>query len=85
MRNLTVTEITTSSMFLNWTQPVGNSSSYKVQRTNGTVWVTVNATGTSVNITNLTPGVPYNISVAAVADDGVTVGQNVSVYKYTSK
>ncbi|XP_055365802.1 receptor-type tyrosine-protein phosphatase eta [Betta splendens] len=81
--NLTVTEVTTSSMVLNWTKPVGNTSFYKVQWTNGTGMMTLNTTTTSVNISSLTPGVLYTISVTAVADDGVTQGQNASVFKYT--
>lgn len=47
--------------------------------------MTVNVTATSMTVDNLTPGVPYNITVTAVADDGVTEGQSVSVFQYTSK
>ncbi|XP_076588510.1 receptor-type tyrosine-protein phosphatase eta-like [Chaetodon auriga] len=85
VRNLTVTQITTSSVSLSWTEPEGNSSFYRVQWTDGHLKETVNVTETHVDITNLTAGVQYEISVTAVAGDGFTEGQSTTVTQYTSK
>ena len=85
MRNLNVTGITTSSVFLSWTEPVGNSSLYRVQWSDGNVTKNDSVTQTHINITNLTAGVQYEISVTAVANDNVTEGQSTSVTPYTSK
>ncbi|CAI5664706.1 unnamed protein product [Oreochromis niloticus] len=81
--SLTVTNITTSSMFVSWTKPVGNSSFYKVQWTSGGRNFSVNVSATFYNITNLTAGVQYEIIVTAVAGDGYTEGQSATVTKYT--
>uniref|UniRef100_A0AAZ1XU35 Fibronectin type-III domain-containing protein n=1 Tax=Oreochromis aureus TaxID=47969 RepID=A0AAZ1XU35_OREAU len=81
--SLTVTNITTSSIFVNWTEPVGMSSFYKVQWTGGGRNVPVNVYETFYNITNLTAGVQYEITVTAVAGDNYTEGQSATVIKYT--
>ncbi|XP_073327843.1 uncharacterized protein [Pagrus major] len=83
VRNPTVTNITTSSVFLTWTEPLGNISFYRVNWTDGNVRDSENVNQTHINITNLTAGVQYNISVTAVADDGLTEGQSQSVTRYT--
>ncbi|XP_049928086.1 receptor-type tyrosine-protein phosphatase eta isoform X2 [Epinephelus moara] len=83
VRNLTVTQITMSSVFLTWTEPEGNSSFYRVQWTDGNVTDSDNVTETHINITNLTAGVQYEISVTAVAGDGSTAGRSKAVSKYT--
>ncbi|XP_040894108.1 receptor-type tyrosine-protein phosphatase eta [Toxotes jaculatrix] len=83
VRNLTVTDASTSSVTLNWTAPEGNSSSYRVQWTGGNVSGTNTVTQKSVTISNLTAGVQYTITVTAVADDGVTDGQSSTVQRYT--
>ncbi|XP_037623767.1 receptor-type tyrosine-protein phosphatase eta isoform X4 [Sebastes umbrosus] len=83
VRNLSVTEITTSSISLNWTEPEGNSSSYRVQWTDGNVPGSNNVNQTHTTITNLTAGVHYEITVTAVADDGLTEGQKDTVSQYT--
>ena len=64
---------------------MGNSSLYRVHWTDGHLNGTLNGTETYVNITDLTAGVQYEISVTAVADDGHTGGQSVTVVRYTSK
>lgn len=79
--SLSVVNITTSSMFVSWTKPVGNSFFYKVQWTN----FSVNVSDTFKIITNLTAGVQYEINVTAVAGDGSTKGQSATVTNYTSK
>nr|XP_040018741.1 receptor-type tyrosine-protein phosphatase eta isoform X3 [Gasterosteus aculeatus aculeatus] len=78
VRNITVTNVTTSSISLTWNDPKGNSSSYRVQWTDS-------VDTTSITITNLTAGVQYKITVAAVTNEGSTEGQNTSVSQYTSK
>uniref|UniRef100_UPI0037E8ED9F receptor-type tyrosine-protein phosphatase eta isoform X2 n=1 Tax=Semicossyphus pulcher TaxID=241346 RepID=UPI0037E8ED9F len=83
VRNLTVLNVTTSSMFLTWTEPEGQRSFYKVQWTHGEIHGTVNVKQTHIDITNLTAGVQYEITVTAVAGDGLTEGQNTIVSKYT--
>ncbi|XP_019211674.1 receptor-type tyrosine-protein phosphatase eta [Oreochromis niloticus] len=81
--SLTVTNITTSSMFVSWTKPVGMSSFYKVQWTGGGTSGSINGYETLYNIANLTAGVQYEITVTAVAGDGYTEGQSATVTKYT--
>ncbi|XP_067357782.1 receptor-type tyrosine-protein phosphatase eta [Channa argus] len=80
---LSIAEINTSSLSLNWTEPVGNHCSYKVNWTDGNVSGTVNVTATSATITNLTAGVRYSINVSAVADDEVTEGPPSAIFQYT--
>ncbi|XP_041794912.1 receptor-type tyrosine-protein phosphatase eta isoform X3 [Chelmon rostratus] len=83
VRNLSVSQISTSSVSLTWTEPEGNSSFYRVQWTDGNFTETVNVTETYVHITNLTAGVQYEISVTAVAGDGFTEGQSTAFTQYT--
>uniref|UniRef100_A0A3Q1EYV8 protein-tyrosine-phosphatase n=1 Tax=Acanthochromis polyacanthus TaxID=80966 RepID=A0A3Q1EYV8_9TELE len=83
VNNLDVTDITTSSIFLNWTKPNGNSSFYRVNWTDGTKTNDTNVTETYINITDLTAGVQYTVNVTAVGDDHVTEGASVSVSNYT--
>ncbi|XP_074533307.1 receptor-type tyrosine-protein phosphatase beta [Halichoeres trimaculatus] len=80
---LNAINVTTSSMLLIWTKPNGNSSSYKVHWTDGIDHNNDTVSETSKTITNLTAGVQYNVSVTAVADDGLTEGDPVTVSKYT--
>lgn len=72
-------------MYVMWTEPEGNSSSFRVQWTKviGNDSWTVNTSETSVNINNLTAGSEYKIYVSAVADDGQTEGEKRIVSNYT--
>ncbi|XP_070686460.1 receptor-type tyrosine-protein phosphatase eta-like [Pempheris klunzingeri] len=83
VRNLNVSGLTTSSVFLTWTEPEGESSFYRVQWTDGNVTQNDTVTQTHINISNLTPGVQYEINVTAVAGDGRTDGQSTAVSQYT--
>ncbi|XP_052336614.1 receptor-type tyrosine-protein phosphatase beta-like isoform X25 [Oncorhynchus keta] len=83
IRNLTVTEITTSAVSLSWTEPFGNRSFYRVEWTDGNTSGSQNTTETSFNVTALTAGVQYLFTVTAVAGDNTTVGQSKTVSKYT--
>uniref|UniRef100_A0A3B3HYG5 Fibronectin type-III domain-containing protein n=1 Tax=Oryzias latipes TaxID=8090 RepID=A0A3B3HYG5_ORYLA len=66
IRNLSVTEITTSSISLNWTEPLGNSSFYRVQWKNGSSTLNTSVFEKTTTISNLTAGVRYGINVTAV-------------------
>nr|XP_046208371.1 receptor-type tyrosine-protein phosphatase eta-like isoform X3 [Oncorhynchus gorbuscha] len=83
IRNLTASEITTSSVSLSWTEPLGNSSFYRVEWTGGNTSGSQNTPETSFNVTALTAGVQYLFTVTAVAGDNTTVGQSKTVSKYT--
>lgn len=85
IKNLLAFDVTTLSVYLNWTEPEGNSSVYRVQWTDGNVSVIVDVNETYLNITNLTAGVQYEITVTAVAGDDRIEGQKMSVFQYTSK
>ncbi|XP_034071781.1 receptor-type tyrosine-protein phosphatase eta isoform X8 [Gymnodraco acuticeps] len=83
VRNLSVTEITTSSISVMWNKPEGNSSSYRVQWSDGNVTKSDKVTETNITITDLTAGVQYGINVTAVAGDGSTEGESTTVSRYT--
>ena len=85
VRNLSVTEITTSSVSLNWTKPEGQSSFYRVQWTDGNVTKNDSVNETYVNISELTAGEQYTFSVMTVAGDQKTVGEAKTVSLFTSK
>lgn len=72
-------------MFLTWTEPRGKNAFYRVQWAGGNVSKTLNVTQTHTDVTNLTAGVQYKLTVTAVADDGLTEGQSTAVSVYTSK
>lgn len=65
--NLNVTNITQTTVTLNWT-PFGTPVSYNIQYkpSSGTTWTTVNSTATSVSISGLTPFTSYQFQVQAV-------------------
>jgi hypothetical protein len=79
--NLNVIGTTTSSVYLSWTQPKGNSSFYRVEGTG----VSMNTTETSTTISGLTAGVQYNFTVTTVAGDKTTVGEGNTTATFTSK
>ncbi|XP_026058841.1 receptor-type tyrosine-protein phosphatase eta isoform X7 [Carassius auratus] len=81
IRNLSVANITTSSVFLTWDEPVGNRSFFKVHRTDDKTNKTTN--NTSYNITDLTAGVSYTFCISAVAADQSTEGETVCISKFT--
>ncbi|XP_016085759.1 receptor-type tyrosine-protein phosphatase eta-like [Sinocyclocheilus grahami] len=77
--HLTADDITTSSVFLNWTKPNGQSSRYRVEYEDKNV-MTEN---TSININDLIPGAQYTFRVFAVAADHVTEGRANQISLYT--
>ncbi|XP_053366693.1 receptor-type tyrosine-protein phosphatase eta-like [Clarias gariepinus] len=83
-RDLNVTEITTSSVFLNWTEPIGKRSFFKVQWSNESITLNLTTTSnTSFNITDLNPGVSYTFLISAVAADNITKGEVIGLSAYT--
>lgn len=85
IRNLTVTEITTSSASLSWTEPAGNSFFYRVEWADGARTQSTELFETSLRITHLTAGVQYTYRVIAVAGDNNTEGKPDEMSVYTSK
>ncbi|KAF5891263.1 receptor-type tyrosine-protein phosphatase eta-like, partial [Clarias magur] len=81
--DLSVTEITTSSLFLNWTEPIGERSFFKVQWSNGSITLNSTTSNTSFNITDLNPGVSYTFLISAVAADNITEGEAIGLSAYT--
>ncbi|KAF5903298.1 receptor-type tyrosine-protein phosphatase eta-like, partial [Clarias magur] len=81
--NLSVTEITTSSLFLNWTEPKGKRSFFKVQWSNDSITLNSTTSNTSFNITDLSPGVSYTFLISAVAADNITEGEVIGLSAYT--
>ncbi len=79
--NLTAVDITTSSVLLNWTEPNGQSSRYRVEYDDKNVI----AENTSIMLNDLIPGVQYTFRVFAVAADHVTEGRANQISLYTSK
>lgn len=85
VRNLTVSDFTTTSVSLNWTEPKGFTSFYSVMWTNNALSQNLSVNNTYITITVLTPGVQYNFSVTSVAGDYRTKGEATTVSLYTSK
>ncbi|XP_036431712.1 receptor-type tyrosine-protein phosphatase eta-like isoform X9 [Colossoma macropomum] len=83
IRNLTVPEITATSLFMNWTEPIGQRSFFKVQWTYDNETSNATTSQTFFNITNLIPGGYYYIRVSAVAADNKTEGEVVTRSPYT--
>ncbi|XP_016085817.1 receptor-type tyrosine-protein phosphatase eta-like [Sinocyclocheilus grahami] len=81
--NLTVSEITPSSVFLTWEEPVGNRSFFKIQWTGDKTNGSSTTSNTSYHITDLTAGVSYTFIITAVAADQSTEGESVVTSKYT--
>ncbi|XP_039989379.1 receptor-type tyrosine-protein phosphatase eta isoform X2 [Xiphias gladius] len=80
--HLNVSEITTSSIYVTWTEPNGERSFYRVQWTNGTTNWRVNVTETEINVTELSAGVKYSFTVIAVAGDK-TESETAEIFHYT--
>ncbi|KAG7324352.1 hypothetical protein KOW79_012368 [Hemibagrus wyckioides] len=75
VRNLISSEVTTSSMVLQWDVPSGEWSFFRVQ------WMNNNTRSyiTNISITDLEPGTNYTFAVSAVAADNKTEGSLVKV------
>ncbi|MCJ8735809.1 hypothetical protein PDJAM_G00251710, partial [Pangasius djambal] len=80
---LNAIEITTSSLFLNWTEPRGERAFFKVQWSNDSISLNSTTSNNFFNITDLYPGVNYTILISAVAADNITEGEAIGVSVYT--
>ncbi|XP_053366691.1 receptor-type tyrosine-protein phosphatase eta-like [Clarias gariepinus] len=81
--NLTASSKTTSSVYLTWNKPPGNSSLFIVNWTGDSVNISNNSPNLSFNVTGLTTGVKYTFSVTAVAADGQTKGATTQISAFT--
>ncbi|XP_056138392.1 receptor-type tyrosine-protein phosphatase eta [Lampris incognitus] len=83
VRNLSITEITTSSVALSWNEPEGNATSYVVE------WMTAGqpasriSNDTAFTIIQLIAGFQYNITVAAIAGNWSNEGAKAFVTTFT--
>ncbi|MGL5583014.1 MAG: fibronectin type III domain-containing protein [Cetobacterium sp.] len=85
IQNLTVTNLTSSSVFLTWHDPVGNRSFFKLHWTGDkTIGNATEIANTSYNITDLTAGVNHTFCITAVAEDKLTEGDAFCISQYTS-
>lgn len=82
---LAITDVTTSSVSLNWTEPEGNADSYTVQWTVGGLTFNNMTTETSFTIEDLIPGSHYNITVAAAAVNSSNKGERAFITTFTSR
>uniref|UniRef100_A0A3Q3E9L6 Fibronectin type-III domain-containing protein n=1 Tax=Labrus bergylta TaxID=56723 RepID=A0A3Q3E9L6_9LABR len=83
--NLTVTELTTSSMHVTWSKPEGGSSFYRVQWAEGENSKVNTTINTFFTINDLTPGFQYSITVVAVAVNLSNKGEEISESTFTRK
>ncbi|KAL1247803.1 hypothetical protein QQF64_023179 [Cirrhinus molitorella] len=85
IENLTVAEISTSFVFLEWDEPLEMSLgiSFKVQWTADKTSGNEVTTDTSCNITGLTAGVNYTFCITAVAADTSTESESVCISAWT--
>ncbi|XP_065148299.2 receptor-type tyrosine-protein phosphatase eta [Paramisgurnus dabryanus] len=83
IRNLAVTEITTSSAFLTWNEPVGIRHFFRVHWIGNKLSRNATTNLTSYNINDLNAGVSYRFCVTVVVVDNSREGQAVCMSKYT--
>ncbi|XP_053332114.1 receptor-type tyrosine-protein phosphatase eta-like isoform X1 [Clarias gariepinus] len=80
---LNISNHTTSSVYLTWNKPTGNSSLFIINWTGDSVNVSSNTSNLSYTVTGLTAGVNYTFSVTAVAADGQTTGAPTQISTFT--
>ncbi|XP_053366695.1 receptor-type tyrosine-protein phosphatase eta-like [Clarias gariepinus] len=81
--SLTAFNKTTSSVFLTWNKPPGNSLLFIVNWTGDSVNISSNTSNLSYTVTGLTAGVNYTFSVTAVAADHQTTGATTQISAFT--
>ncbi|NXG79722.1 PTPRJ phosphatase, partial [Baryphthengus martii] len=74
-----------TSVNLTWAMKdtASNSYTYRIEVVNGTSSRNLTSSVTEAEIPELIPGTMYNFTVFAVADDGQTEGEGVSIIQYT--
>lgn len=68
--NLAVSNITTTSITLSWTDAINTGATYTIYNMADTSVVANNISGTSYNVTGLTPGTQYRFAVMTDCGDG---------------
>lgn len=63
---LTVVNVILSSLFLYWTEAMEKISHYIIQYENFNMTINRTTESSTINVTNLTPGVQYTFKVIAV-------------------
>ncbi|XP_029471954.1 receptor-type tyrosine-protein phosphatase beta-like isoform X2 [Rhinatrema bivittatum] len=82
IQNLNVLNISTTSVFLNWSRPVGNNSFYQIQVIEVPSTI-INVSSESVSVDGLTPGMKYTFIITAFAGDNITHGNWSQTSTYT--
>ncbi|NXW42185.1 PTPRJ phosphatase, partial [Nyctiprogne leucopyga] len=83
--DLKAEDVGMSSVNLTWAvnDAASNSYTYRIEVVNGTSTRNLTSSVTQTEITELTPGTMYKFTVFAVAADGHTEGEGVSISLYT--
>lgn len=87
VENLTVVSVTTESILLSWSKPVGDSDFYSVEYRKQNESQTQKSKckdSNECNVTGLSPGFEYSFTVKAIVNDNIE-GVSSSVSDYTSK
>ncbi|KAG2463327.1 PTPRJ phosphatase, partial [Polypterus senegalus] len=80
----TVTNVTTTSIFLCWVAPLGGNVSYGVNFSNSGQTQQLVTNHTCINVTNLNSATSYSFTVFAVAGDNTTISDSVTITAFTS-
>lgn len=84
VKNLTIVNVNTTSVSLNWLPPEGFASSYMIEiLENSTLNTSVNST--SVTVENLIPGKYYTFLVSSLVGENTVKGESRNISAYTSK
>nr|XP_015216426.1 PREDICTED: receptor-type tyrosine-protein phosphatase eta-like [Lepisosteus oculatus] len=81
--SLTVRSTTTTSIFLQWSEPIGNVFRYRIV-TIGNQGNNMTVSSLFANVTGLVPGNGYTLLVISLAANSVTEGTPVSIFNYTN-
>lgn len=84
VKNLTVDNVTTTSVSVNWEKPDGNADSYMIQVLEEPS-LNIIVTSTLNTIGGLTPGNYYTFVVLALVGNNTVQGGKDSTYTYTSR
>ncbi|XP_044146966.1 receptor-type tyrosine-protein phosphatase beta-like [Bufo gargarizans] len=82
VKNLTVVNVNTTSVSLNWLPPDGSASSYKIEILQNST-LNTNVTSTSVTVGSLIPGKYYTFLVSSLVGENIVKGENLIISTYT--